>query len=113
MSPAELCGAALNYSDNTAANLILETLGGPQAMTAFARERVLSPGSCEQLLRWLIANKTGSGDHGTANDIALAWPKGRKPIVLAVYLTESTASPAERDAAIASVARAVAATVQS
>ncbi len=174
MSLAELCGAALDYSDNTAANLILATLGGPRAVTTFARElgdrvtrldrteptlndaapgdprdtttpaqmvghlralvlgNVLSPGSREQLLRWLVANKTGgtrlragfppgwrigdktgSGDHGTANDIAIAWPKGRKPIVIAVYLTEARVSAAERDGAIASVARAVAATLPS
>ncbi|MDQ2636382.1 MAG: serine hydrolase, partial [Actinomycetota bacterium] len=34
---AELCQAALQRSDNTAANLLLTTIGGPQAITAFAR----------------------------------------------------------------------------
>lgn len=34
---AELCAAALQYSDNTAANLLLKVLGGPAAVTAFAR----------------------------------------------------------------------------
>lgn len=33
----EICAAALTYSDNTAANLILETLGGPAGVTRFAR----------------------------------------------------------------------------
>ncbi len=37
MTLAELCHAAITLSDNTAANLILETLGGPQGLTAFAR----------------------------------------------------------------------------
>ncbi|HEX4191953.1 MAG TPA: class A beta-lactamase, partial [Stellaceae bacterium] len=37
MTLAELCAAALDYSDNTAANLILAALGGPHAVTAFAR----------------------------------------------------------------------------
>lgn len=37
MTLAELCHATITVSDNTAANLILETLGGPQGMTAFAR----------------------------------------------------------------------------
>ena len=37
MSMAELCEAAMTYSDNTAANLILASLGGPAAVTAFAR----------------------------------------------------------------------------
>ncbi|MBB4003138.1 class A beta-lactamase [Aurantimonas endophytica] len=37
MTLAELCEAAVTLSDNTAANLILESLGGPSAITAFAR----------------------------------------------------------------------------
>jgi beta-lactamase class A len=35
---AELCQAALQRSDNTAGNLLLRTIGGPPAITAFARE---------------------------------------------------------------------------
>jgi beta-lactamase class A len=37
MSVAELCQAAITLSDNTAANLLLSSLGGPVAVTAFAR----------------------------------------------------------------------------
>lgn len=37
MSLAQLCEAALQRSDNTAANLLLTTIGGPPAVTAFAR----------------------------------------------------------------------------
>ena len=37
MSVADLCAAALQYSDNTATNLLMKLLGGPQAVTAFAR----------------------------------------------------------------------------
>jgi beta-lactamase class A len=37
MTVAELCEAAITRSDNTAANLVLEELGGPQAVTEFAR----------------------------------------------------------------------------
>ncbi len=37
MSVAELCAAALQYSDNTAANLLIERLGGLTAVTEFAR----------------------------------------------------------------------------
>ena len=37
MSVAKLCAAALQYSDNTAANLLIAQLGGPAAVTAFAR----------------------------------------------------------------------------
>lgn len=37
MTVAELCQAAITVSDNTAANLLLASLGGPAAVTAFAR----------------------------------------------------------------------------
>lgn len=37
MTVAELCEAAITVSDNTAANLLLASLGGPHAVTAFAR----------------------------------------------------------------------------
>lgn len=37
MSIAALCHAALTQSDNTAANLLLATIGGPASITAFAR----------------------------------------------------------------------------
>src|SRR5262249_42894690 len=37
MTVAELCAAAMNYSDNTAANLLLAKLGGPTALTSYAR----------------------------------------------------------------------------
>jgi beta-lactamase class A len=37
MTVAELCEAAVTLSDNTAANLLLASLGGPSAITAYAR----------------------------------------------------------------------------
>jgi beta-lactamase class A len=37
MTLAELCAAALTLSDNTAGNLLLAALGGPQGVTAYAR----------------------------------------------------------------------------
>lgn len=37
MTIAELCDAALRFSDNTAMNFLLKELGGPAAVTAFAR----------------------------------------------------------------------------
>ncbi|MFE2009762.1 class A beta-lactamase [Streptomyces sp. NPDC059491] len=37
MTVAELCDATLRFSDNTAANLLLRELGGPTAVTRFAR----------------------------------------------------------------------------
>lgn len=37
MSVAELCAAAITVSDNTAANLLLASMGGPAAVTRFVR----------------------------------------------------------------------------
>ncbi|HSP45067.1 MAG TPA: class A beta-lactamase [Chthoniobacterales bacterium] len=37
MTLEELCAAAVEQSDNTAANLLLEAIGGPEKWTAFAR----------------------------------------------------------------------------
>jgi beta-lactamase class A len=37
MSLEALCAAAISPSDNTAANLLLETIGGPKGLTEFAR----------------------------------------------------------------------------
>lgn len=37
MTISDLCSAAMMYSDNTATNLLVKKLGGPEAVTAFAR----------------------------------------------------------------------------
>ncbi|MFZ6861012.1 class A beta-lactamase [Undibacterium sp. Ji67W] len=37
MTVAELCAAAIQFSDNSSANLLMKILGGPSAVTAFAR----------------------------------------------------------------------------
>jgi len=37
MTVNEMCAATMQYSDNAAANLLLKVLGGPAAVTAFAR----------------------------------------------------------------------------
>jgi beta-lactamase class A len=172
MTLAAICAAAITLSDNTAGNVMLASLGGPLAVTAYARslgdratrldrtETALNeaaPGdprdtttpkamlgdlkavlvgdaltvrSKDQLAAWLIANKTGDsrlraglpndwrvGDKtgscnaGTANDVAIAWPPDRAPILIAAYLTESTASREAQNAALADVGRAVAAAI--
>ncbi len=170
LTVAQLCAAALEYSDNTAANLLLHALLGPAAVTRFARTlgdtrtrldrneptlntaipgdprdtttpasmaldmlalqtgTRLSPRLRARLRTWLlncktdatrlraglpptwkIAAKTGSGDHGTTNEIALVWPPGRadaKPIVVAAYYTGG-GSDREQDATLAAVGRIV------
>jgi len=37
MTVSDLCGAALQYSDNAAANLLMQLVGGPQSVTAYAK----------------------------------------------------------------------------
>lgn len=37
MTVSELCSAAIQYSDNTAVNLLMKKLGGPEAVTSFSR----------------------------------------------------------------------------
>ena len=59
---------------------------------------------------WKVGNKTGTTGSGTSNDIGVMWPQGGgAPVLVTCYLTESTAKAELRDAAIAQVARAVAA----
>lgn len=58
---------------------------------------------------WRSGNKMGTGSYGTTNDIAILWPPGRAPILVAAYYTGSTAPSAERDAVLAEVGRVVAA----
>jgi beta-lactamase class A len=57
---------------------------------------------------WRVGDKTGSGGNGATNDIAVAWPPGRSPILVTAYFTESPASPEARDGVLAAVARIVA-----
>ncbi len=103
----------------------------PAAM-AHSMERLmlgdtLTPASREQLIAWMVANrtgdkrlraglpkgwrvgdKTGTGVRGTVNDIGIVWPEGRAPLLIASYLTETADGFKERDAIHAGVARAVA-----
>jgi beta-lactamase class A len=169
MRVAELCAAAIQYSDNTAANLLIALVGGPAAVTAFARsigdetfrlDRIetelntaipgderdtttpeamarsmqklvvgdaLAPKQRDQLAEWLLGNttgakriragvpqawrvadKTGTGDHGTTNDVAVVWPPSRAPIVLVVYFTQRAQDAKPREDVIAKAAKIVA-----
>ena len=49
LTVGELCAAAITLSDNTAANLLLTTLGGPQGLTTFLRH---SGDQTSRLDRW-------------------------------------------------------------
>jgi beta-lactamase class A len=88
---------------------------------------VLSPASRRQLETWLAGNKTGAqmiragvpttwgvgdktgrGDNGSTNDVAVLRPPNRPPIFLAIYSVGSTTAASERTATIAEVARLIA-----
>ena len=47
---------------------------------------------------WRIGDKTGTGEHGSTNAVAIIWPPGRAPLIATVYYTESSASVDARNA---------------
>jgi len=162
----ELCAAAIGYSDNTAANLLLEIIGGPQALTAFAHSKgdkdftlnrnepglnsaipddlrdTTTPGAMARSLQymtlgdglpatqrallntwlrncqtggkrihatlpgdWQAGDKTGSGDYGTTNDIAILYPPAKPPLIMAVYFTQKEPAATLREDVVAKAAR--------
>lgn len=56
---------------------------------------------------WAVGDKTGSGDYGTTNDIAVIWPPGRAPLVLVTYFTQTQPSALARRDVLAEAARIV------
>jgi beta-lactamase class A len=60
---------------------------------------------------WRVGDKTGSGERGTTNDVGIMWPPGRAPIVVSIYLTETSKTADQRNAILAAVGRATAATL--
>ncbi|MGW7821656.1 class A beta-lactamase [Streptomyces puniciscabiei] len=169
MTVAELCAAAIQYSDNAAGNLLLRQIGGPAALTRFFRSlgdrvsrldrwetdlgsaipgdprdtttpqalgrsfdrltlgRALADADRERLVSWLkgnttsatrfraglpgdwvLADKTGTGDYGTGNDIGVAWTTRKTPVLLTVLSARPTQDAPADDALIAEAARIVA-----
>jgi beta-lactamase class A len=172
MKLGDLCAAAVQLSDNTAANLILAGIDGPKGLTAWLRSigdpvtrldriepalntgragdprdttspaamtdtmhkvllgEVLSPASRKRLTDWMLGTATGSnrlraglpadwreGDKtgtwsengvGHANDLAILWPAGRGPILVAAFVNDAPASGDAREAALADVGRLIA-----
>jgi beta-lactamase class A len=56
---------------------------------------------------WRAGDKTGNGANGSANDLAIAWPPRRPPILIASYTSGGTADAAARDAVHAEAARRI------
>ncbi len=171
LSVAALCEASITVSDNTAANLLLETLGGPRGLTEFFRSigdpssrldrnepllntafagddrdtttpsamlgsmhelvlgKALLAASKARLLDWLVAittgskrlraglppqyrigDKTGTGNNGATNDLAIAWPPAKPPVLIAAYSVGSSTSTEQLSDVLAQVARVVVST---
>ncbi|TKR26711.1 class A beta-lactamase [Cellulomonas hominis] len=57
---------------------------------------------------WTVGDKTGTaGRYGSRNDIAVVWPPGRQPIVLAVLTDHPDEAAEPDDAVLAAAARSV------
>jgi beta-lactamase class A len=56
---------------------------------------------------WLVGDKTGSGNRNAINDVAIAVPPGRAPVLVAAYTSGSGSDLSTLEAAHVSVARAV------
>ncbi len=56
---------------------------------------------------WAVADKTGTGEYATRNDIAVVWPPGRAPIVLAVMSSRQAENAEHDDRLIAQAAKLV------
>lgn len=55
---------------------------------------------------WAVGDKTGSGDYGTTNDIAIIWPtRCMSPIVMAIYFTHHHKDAHAHDEVIASITK--------
>lgn len=52
---------------------------------------------------WAVADKTGSGSFGVANDVGLVWSPEHKPVVLAIYTVASQASAPALSSVIAKI----------
>ena len=50
---------------------------------------------------WTVADKTGAGNYGTRNDLAVAWPPSGAPVILAVMSTKDVQDASHEDGLIA------------
>ena len=73
-----------------------------QSRTGLDRVRAGIPKS------WQVGDKTGTGPRGAFNDLAIAWPPGRRPIFIAVYMSESKLPANDLAVAHADIGRLVA-----
>ncbi len=168
VSLKQACEATMIMSDNTAANVILDGIKGPKALTQFMRNigdnvtrldrmepelneakdgdqrdtttpnamvkslhtllfgKHLSMQSKMQLKQWMIDNKltknllrsvlpegwsiadrSGAGGYGSRAIAAVVWSEKRTPLIISIYLTQTDASFAQRNQAIADIGNVI------
>jgi len=56
---------------------------------------------------WQVGDKTGSGDYGTTNDIAVIWPDNHAPLILVPSITQPQQAAKARKAVLAAAAKIV------
>lgn len=56
---------------------------------------------------WSIADKTGAGEYGSRSIISVVWPENSKPLIIAIYITQTEATLAQSNAAIARIGKAI------
>ncbi|MED5622082.1 class A beta-lactamase [Ideonella sp. BN130291] len=96
----------------------VEKLLTADVLSAASRERLISwlaasPTGLQRLRAglppgWKVGDKTGTGTRGAVNDVAIAWPPGRPPILVACYLSGSSWSTERLAEVHAEVGRLVA-----
>ena len=52
---------------------------------------------------WRIADKTGAGGYGSRSIIAVIWPPSQQPLVVAIYITQTTAPMTDSNKAVARI----------
>ncbi|MFD3469157.1 class A beta-lactamase [Streptomyces sp. NPDC058682] len=60
---------------------------------------------------WAVGDKTGAGSYGTNNNVGIAWPPGRPPLVLAILSTMPEATAPRDNTLIARTAKLLADTL--
>lgn len=83
-----------------------------EQLTAWHRRTTSGPARLRAGLPpgWPLAHKTGTGGHGSTNDVGIVWPPSRPPLIVAAYYAEREAPLAVEEAVLAEVGRIVAAT---
>ena len=58
-------------------------------------------------LGWSVADKTGSGSYGIANDIGITWSPSCKPVILSIYTIGQKSTDKPKDVVIKEVTQVV------